>query len=149
MFERGTNQRPVYCHFDLRFTISILFGHALKKRDGLDLGLSRFLILGWYLILPGCSLYKPQVVISTPCGEVSTRETTVFVPGLLDLQINAMFHDAGFGLYPPRVALALRTPGRALASSQRGWGFHTGQDRPGDHRFRPRFVGVADVWNDS
>ena len=31
MFEPGTNQRPVYFHFDLRFTISILFGHAHSR----------------------------------------------------------------------------------------------------------------------
>ena len=41
--------------------------------------------------------------------------------------------------YPPRVALALRIS---------GWGFHTmgGGIDPVDHRFRPRFVGVVDVW---
>ena len=39
------------------------------------------------------------------------------------------------------MALALRTP---------GWGFHTvrGGINPGDHRFCPRFVGVADVRKD-
>ena len=49
-------------------------------------------------------------------------------------------HDSGMGSYPPRVALAVQTP---------GWGFHTVQDgiESGDHRFGPRFVGVADVWN--
>ena len=41
------------------------------------------------------------------------------------------------GLYPPRVALAPRTPV-----------FYTGRDGmgPEDHHFRPRFVGVADLW---
>ena len=41
--------------------------------------------------------------------------------------------DLGMETYPPRVALALRTP---------GWGFHTlrgGIDR-GDNRFGPRFL---------
>ena len=34
--------------------------------------------------------------------------------------------------------------------SQRVWGLHTvrGGIDPGDHRFRPRFVGGADVWKD-
>ena len=34
------------------------------------------------------------------------------------------------------------------AISQWGWGFHTMRDGidPGDHRFRPRFDGVVDVW---
>ena len=27
MFQAGTNQRPVYFHFDLRFAISILFAY--------------------------------------------------------------------------------------------------------------------------
>ena len=31
-------------------------------------------------------------------------------------------HDAGTGRYPPRVALALRSPGWGIASSQWGWG---------------------------
>ena len=31
MSEPGTNQRPVYYYFVLRFTISILFGHALMS----------------------------------------------------------------------------------------------------------------------
>ena len=47
--------------------------------------------------------------------------------------------DQGMRFYPPRVALALRIL---------GWGFHTmgGGIDPGDHRFRPRFVGVVNVW---
>ena len=50
-------------------------------------------------------------------------------------------YDPGMGSYPPRVSLALRTP---------GWGFHTVGDGvdPGDHRFRPRFVGGVNVWKD-
>ena len=39
------------------------------------------------------------------------------------------------------VALALHTP---------GWSFYTvlGGVQPGDHRFRPRFARVVDVWKD-
>ena len=50
--------------------------------------------------------------------------------------------DPEMTTYPPQVALALRTPGWDLASSQWGWGFHTvrGGIDPGDHHFRPRFV---------
>ena len=69
-------------------------------------------------------------------GAVSTLETTVFVPGLSELQIYGNISDPGMRHYPPRVALALRTP---------GWGFHTvrsGVDS-GDRRFRPRFVRVV------
>ena len=47
-----------------------------------------------------------------------------------------MISDPRIGYYPPRVALALRTP---------GWGFHTmrGGIDQGEHRFRPRLVGVV------
>ena len=45
-----------------------------------------FMIRGCYHILPHwCWLYNPQVGVSTPCGAVSTRGTTAFVPGLLEL----------------------------------------------------------------
>ena len=33
MFEPGTNQRPVFFHFDFHFRFSILFGHALSRRE--------------------------------------------------------------------------------------------------------------------
>ena len=35
------------------------------------------------------------------------------------------------------------------ATSQLGWGFHTlrGGIDPGDLRFRPRVVGVVEIWN--
>ena len=60
-------------------------------------------------------------------------------------------HDAGVGPYPPRAALDLRTPRWGLGRSQFGWGFHTvrGFIDPGDRRFRPRFVLVVDVREDS
>ena len=37
-----------------------------------------------------------------------------------------------------------------LATSQVGWGFHTlrGGIDPGDLRFRPRVVGVVEMWKD-
>ena len=45
-----------------------------------------FMIVGWDLILSGWSWpYQPQVGVSKPCLTVSTRDTTVFVPGLLQL----------------------------------------------------------------
>ena len=36
------------------------------------------------------------------------------------------------------------------AITQRGWGFHTvrGGIDPGNIRFRPRVVGVVDIWKD-
>ena len=46
--------------------------------------------------------------------------------------------------------LALCTIPSQSATGRRGWGFHTvrsGFD-PGDHRFRPRVVGIVDVWRD-
>ena len=98
-----------------------------------------FLIWGWGVILTGWGwLYKRQVGVSTRSGTVSTTGTTVFVPGLLGLYMHGRIYDAGMGLYPPRVVLALRIS---------DWGFHTvrGGIDPGDHRFRPRFVRVGDV----
>ena len=82
-----------------------------------------------------------EVGVSTPCGVVSTRGTTVFVPDLMELQIYGRIYEPGMGPYPPRVAPAKRTP---------GWGFHTvriGID-PDDHRFRPRFVEAANLCKD-
>ena len=37
-----------------------------------------------------------------------------------------------------------------LATSQLGWGFHAmrGGINPGDLRFRPRIVGVVEIWKD-
>ena len=64
----------------------------------------------------------------------------------LELQIYGRISDPGTGRYPPRVALALRTP---------GWGFRRrmghavrGGIGSGDHRFRPPYTGVVDVRKD-
>ena len=37
---------------------------------------------------------------------------------------------------------------RKMATSQNGWGFHTlrGGIDPGNLRFRPRVVGVVEIW---
>ena len=66
---------------------------------------------GWDIFLPGRHwIYEPQVVFSTPWGAVSTRGTTVFVSGLLELWMDRRISDLGMGRYPPRVALSLRNP---------------------------------------
>ena len=39
------------------------------------------------------------VGVSTPCGAVSNRGTTVFVPGVLKLQMHGRIYDAGMGTY--------------------------------------------------
>ena len=56
----------------------------------------------------------------------------------------------GMGNYHPRGALALCTIPSQSAIGQWVWGFHTvrGGFDPGDHRFRPRVVGVVKVWSD-
>ena len=58
--------------------------------------------------------------------------------------------DPGMTYHPPRVALHLGTPGWVLARSQWGWVFHTvlGDIDSGNHRFRPRFAGLVDVFSD-
>ena len=49
--------------------------------------------------------------------------------------------------YPLGLALALRTP---ISDQPKGSGFHTvrGGIDPRGHQFRPRFVGVVDLWKD-
>ena len=58
--------------------------------------------------------------------------------------------DPRMGPCRPRVALALFPSPSQSAIGRRGWGFHNvwGGFDPGDHRFRPRVVGVVDVWKD-
>ena len=85
---------------------------------------------------PGMEPYLAQVAlapptpvgVSTPCGAASTQGTTVFVPGLLDLSKYIRKSDPRMAIYPPRLALALRTP---------GWGFLVvlGAIDPGAYRF--------------
>ena len=95
-----------------------------------------YIIWRWHLILPGCRwLLALRVGVYTPCGAMLTRGITVFVPGLLDLYMYARINDAGMGPYPPRVALALRTP---------VWSLHTvgsGIDR-GTTVFVPGLLGM-------
>ena len=58
--------------------------------------------------------------------------------------------DPGMGHWRPRVALALFSSPSQSVISRQDWGFHTarGGFDSGDRRFRPRVVGVADVWRD-
>ena len=74
---------------------------------------------GWVPILPGCPRYTRlrapanqrsarEIGVSTPCGAVSTRENSIFVPGLSELQGYRRMSEMGTGPYPPRVALDLR-----------------------------------------
>ena len=100
-------------------------------------------------------LYKPQLGVSTQFREVSTRGTTVSIPGLFELCMCGRITDPGIELYPLWVALALRIPAHQQSASGDGvstpcWDFHTVRSgiNPGDHRFRPRFVGVVKVWKD-
>ena len=58
----------------------------------------------------GAGSYEPQVGVSTPCREASTRRGTVLVPDLLTMPMYGMIHDAKIISYPSRVVLALRNP---------------------------------------
>ena len=80
---------------------------------------------GWTLFCGAGVVYEPQLVkASTPCCVVSTREKSVFVPGLLALVGYGKIYGTGMGPYlhrvrrnapctfdglsPPRVFLAQR-----------------------------------------
>ena len=115
---------------------------------------------GWELILPGVRwLYGQSLTnqrsasgtgVSKPCGAVSTREITVFVPRLSELQMCGEISDPGMGPCRPRVALALFWSPSQSAIGRKDWGFHTsrGGFDPGDRRFRPCVVGVVDAWRE-
>ena len=64
--------------------------------------------------------------------------------------VKVWIDNPGMGTYPPRGALALCTILSQSAIGQLGWGGYTarGGIDPGDHRFRPRVVGVVHVWRD-
>ena len=82
--------------------------------------------MNWTVFCGGGAVYEPQLAkASTPCGVVSTREKSVFVPGLLELMGMKGFISGTArgpcphrvrrnaprpfaGLSPPRVFLALR-----------------------------------------
>ena len=112
------------------------------------------LIQGWKPILPGVRWHfvrfpvsqRPAsgAGVSTPCGAVSTRGITVFVPTLSELQMYGGISDPGCR---PRAALALFSSPSQSAIGRWGWGFHTvrGGADPGDQYFRPQVVGVIDV----
>ena len=96
---------------------------------------------GWDLILAGRRwLYEPHIGVSTSCGAVSTPGDHRFCLRFSGVVDYGRISDPGAGSCPPRVGLALRTP---------GWGFYTirGVIVPGGHRCRPRSA-VVDVWKD-
>ena len=94
-------------------------------------GIKVFFIRGWKPIFPGVPwLYVRSPAnqqpasgagVSTPCGAVSTRETTVFVPRLSELQMYGGSCDPGMGLCRPRVALILFSSPSQSAIGRRGW----------------------------
>ena len=71
------------------------------------------MIRGWEPVVPGWRwLYSRApanqrstggVGVSTPCGAVSTRGITVFVPGLSELQMYGGISEPRMGTYLPRV----------------------------------------------
>ena len=87
--------------------------------------LERFLNWGWTLFCGAGVVHEPQLAkASTPCGVVSTREKSVFVPGLMELmgyerisrtvvepyphRVHRNAPRPFVGLSPPRVSLSLR-----------------------------------------
>ena len=71
----------------------------------------------WTLSSPGCDgfIFENQPIsdrpgeagVSTPCGAVSIRGNSVFVPGLSKLYMYGRISNPRMGTYPPRGALAL------------------------------------------
>ena len=97
-----------------------------------------FLIRGWHLILPAWRWLYPGWGFYTLRGGID-RGDNRFSPRFIGV-LHVMYrriHNPRMGP-SPRVALALRTPGKC---------FHTtrGGIDTGDHRFCPRRVGVIDV----
>ena len=87
--------------------------------------LEKILNRGWTLFCGAGIVYEPQLAkASTPCGVVSTREKSVFVPCLLELMGHGRISGTAVepcphrvrrnaprpfaGLSPPRVSLTLR-----------------------------------------
>ena len=70
----------------------------------------------------------------------------MFVPGVFESLVYGRISNPGKGSYTLRMALD-STSASQSAISPLGWGFHTvrGGIDPGDHRFRPWFVGVIDA----
>ena len=98
--------------------------------------------------VPGVRSYPPRVALALMNSRLGfPHRARWYRPGrrLLSSPFGWSFickdFDPGIGPRPPRVTLFLRTP---------GWSFHTvrGGIDPGDHPFRPRFVGVVAVWKD-
>ena len=111
---------------------------------------------------PGTRLYPPRVALAsrTPVNQqsanrvgvptsyevVSTGGNTIFAPGVgvVDVWNDS---DPRMGSYPPRVALAPRTPVNQRSANG---SFHTvgGGLDPRDHGFRPHIFRIVDVWKD-
>ena len=81
-----------------------------------------FLNRGWTLFCGAGVVYEPQLAkASTPCGVVSTREKSVFVPGLLALTGYGRISGTAMGPYPhpssgaskhaPPVCWSISSPG--------------------------------------
>ena len=120
-----------------------------------------FLIRGWELFLPGVHwLYERSTAnqrsasgpgVSTPFGAVSDRGITVLVPRLSEMYMYVWKHFSSRdeNLSSPGCAGSIYDC-QPISDRPVGLGFPhpAGQFGPGDHRFRPRFVGAVDVWRD-
>jgi len=71
-------------------------------------------------------------------------------PGGSPLYMYGRIYDPRMGPHYPRLTLALFSSPRQSAIGRWGSGFHTvrGGVDPGDHRLRPRAVGVVDIRRD-
>ena len=120
-----------------------------------------FLIRGWELFLPGVHwLYERSTAnqrsaggpgVSTPFGAVSDRGITVLVPRLSEMYMYVWKHFSSRdeNLSSPGCAGSIYDC-QPISDRPVGLGFPhpAGQFGPGDHRFRPQFVGVVNIWKD-
>ena len=83
------------------------------------------MVRGWNPLLPRCGgtprtpanrRSSSRIGVSKPCGAVSTRRITVFLPDLLELYMYAIISGPGMEYYPSRVRRNLTNPSQSAIS---------------------------------
>ena len=87
--------------------------------------------------------------ISTPCGAVSTRENSIFAPGVPEIRAMDGRLNRGWGTIIPGLP-SLYAP-QPISDRPWDWGSHIlrGGVDPGELDIRPRGVGVVEIWKNT